>query len=509
MAERIKDKNVSEAYIESMARYSIVNNYSRNIPDAKDGLKPVQRRLIYDMAFVERAVNSHIKSMTISGSVIGKFHPHSADSVYGAMKPLANPFECKVPLIIPQGSFGNIQGDPASAPRYTEARLSPFAIDCVIAGLNVSKSIVEWRETFDNRSEAPIYFPATVPLLLINGSTGIGLGMTVDVPQHNLNEVVDATINLIDNPKADVVLIPDHCLPCEIIDTDWKEICNKGYGSYRARAIITTGENKKGNPVLTIKSLPTYGTETIRLQIENLVAEGKLPQVVSVDDETRLNDINIVVVLKKGADAAYVKEALFKYTYCERRYSVNFNVVDGVQNMRMSYKAYLENFIQFAMSNKFRECCAKFSELKTRFHKLDAFIKALSSGEINTIIKKIQKRKETGDKELIEYLITNIGLTDIQAEYIINTSIKQLSLGHLAKYRKEADDIIKEAAMIEKMIKDDDLIKESVKADLLYAKQKYGSPRLCNVIKVSNTGNIPQGTFKIVITENNYVRKLG
>lgn len=510
MAERIKESNISKAYIEGMARYSIVNNYARNFPDAKDGLKPVQRRLIYDMAMIMRATSkaTKLKSASIVGDVMGKFHPHGDGSIYAAMKPLANAFECKMPLIIPQGSFGNVNGGPASAARYTEAYLSPFAIDCVIAGLNVSKSIVDWRETFDNRTEEPVYLPATVPLLLINGATGIGVGLTVNIPQHNPNEVIDATIRLIDNPNAEVVLVPDHCLACDIIDTDWKSICNKGSGTYRARAIIDITENKKGNPVLVIKSLPSYGTERIVTQIEDLVANGKLPQVSDVNDETTFGKIDIRITLKKGSDASYVREAIFKYTSCESSYKVNFEVIDGIEKVRMSYKSYLENFIQFAMTNKFRQCCAEFSDLNTRLHKLDAFIKVLSSGEINNIIKMIQKRKTTGDTELIEFLIAKVGLTDIQASYIINTSIKQLSMGHLQRYKEDAAKIHQRANVLEQMIKNDDLIKDAVKADLLYAKEKYGSPRICKVIKVSSNGNIPQGTFKLVITENNFVRKL-
>lgn len=509
MAERIKESNISNAYIEGMARYSIINNYSRSFPDAKDGLKPVQRRVIYDMAFQSKAVSraTKLKSAAITGSVTGKLHPHSEDAVYGSMKPLANSFECKMPLIVPQGSFGNINGGPASAKRYTEAYLSPFAIDCVIAGLNVSKSIVDWRETYDNRGEEPVCFPATVPLLLINGTSGIGVGASVDIPQHSLAEVVDATLTLIDNPKAPVVLIPDHCLACDIIDTDWKSICNKGSGSYRARAIIDIIE-EKGFPVLVIKSLPTYGTKRIVTQIESLIAAGKLPQISTVDDETTFGKIDIRIKLKKGTDAQFVREAIFKYTACEESFKVNFEVIDGIEMMRMSYKSYLENFIQFAMSNKFRQCCARFSDLNTRLHKLDAFIKTIRSGEINKIIQMIQKRKTTGDNELIEFLIAKVGLTDIQATYIINTPIKQLSQGHLLRYEDESKKIHVEADMLERMIKDDNLIKEAVKADLIYAKEKYGTPRLCKVIKVSNDGNIPQGTFKLVITENNYVRKL-
>lgn len=508
--EKILEQRASEAYITDMARYSIIANLKRAIPDVKDGFKPVQRRIIYAMDAREHAIDkgSKVKSASIVGTVMKWYHPHSDSSIYDAMKPMANSFECKVPLIQPGGSFGNIMGGRAAASRYTEANLTQFALECAIGGLHYSDALVDWIDNYSNKCKEPEYLPVTVPLLLVNGADGIGVGVKVSIPTHNLGEVIDATIRLIDNPNADVILIPDHCIPCEIIDTDWKMISNTGNGSYKARGHITVSENKKGNPVLTITSLPRYNTDIVKNQIEDLVAAGKLPQIQDVLDESKIN-IKITVTLKKGSDAEFVKDAIYKYTDCERPFSVNFEAIDGVEKLRFSYKSYLESFIQFAMVNKFRFCCARLADINTRMHKLEAFIKVMRSGYIDKIIEMIKKRKEMGDNELIEFIISKANVTDLQAEFIINASLKQLSIGYLRKYEEDFTKLNAEMSGFEAMITNDDLIKDAVRTDLLNAKKKYATPRICNVIKVSNFGNIPQGRFKMVVTENNYIRKLG
>lgn len=509
MPERITQQRCTEAYINDMAKYSIVTNWRRSVPDLKDGLKPVQRRILYTMDAVSHAVDKPVKSAAIVGRVMELFHPHGDGSIYGSMKPMANWFECKMPMIKPGGSFGNIMGGRASAQRYTEASLTQFAVECVIAGLHGGNAaLVDWVDNYTNTTKEPEYLPTIVPLLLINGTSGIGVGMKVDIPTHNLSEVIDATIRLIDNPKSEVVLIPDHCISCNIIDTDWKKICNTGNGSYRARGIIDIEEDSKGNPILIIKSLPVYNTDNVVEQIEKLVETNKFPNITDVLDESKI-DIRIVVTLKKGTDASFIREALFKYTDCEKSFPVNFEVIDGIERMRMSYKSYLEAFIQFAMANKFRLYYSRLITVNTKMHKVDAFVKVLKSGYINDIIKMIQKRKEIDDNAIIEFLIKNANVTDLQASYIINASIKQLSLGYLAKYEAELKALNTEMNQLESLVTNDNLIKDAVRQDLIDAKQKYGTPRTCSVIKISNLGNIPQGTFKLVITENNYVRKLG
>lgn len=511
MAEKILKRIAHEQYITDLALYTVATNLVRALPDVRDGLKPVARRILYAMMADEKAISpsSKVKSAAVEGTVMKKYHPHSG--TYPTFKTLINPFEIKMPLMVGQGSFGTISGEPASAQRYTECYLSPFGLECVCGALYNNSEVVDWNPTYDNKYLEPRYLPVKVPLLLINGIVGgIGTGIKADLPTHNMREVIDATLKLIDNPKAPVVLIPDHCLPCEIIDTDWKNICNKGYGSYRARATMQLTYDKNDYPYITITSLPTYGTNNVMEKIDEGIASGKFPQIIDVTDESR-NDygVRIVVKLKKGTDVEFVKNSLYKYTPCEQSFRVNFEAVLGTDLVRLSYKEYLNLFIQFACDNKVKEYASQHYVISTRLHKLDAFIKVVSSNDIDKIINLIKNRNTNSDNELIELLINKYKLTDIQASYIINAQLKQLSKAYLLKYKDEFKNLSEKEAYLESRISNGQLILEDVKAELISIRDKYSTPRICKVVKVSNIGNIPDGTFNIIITENNYVRKIG
>lgn len=511
MAEVIRQNTAHKQYIEDLALYTIATNLVRALPDVRDGLKPVARRILYTLMNDEKAVSpaTQVKSAAVEGTVMKKYHPHSG--TYPTFKTMVNWFEIKQPMMIGQGSFGTVSGEVASAQRYTECCLSPFGLECVCGALYYNNEVVDWNPTYDNKHMEPQYLPVKVPLLLINGILGgIGTGIKADLPSHNMGEVIDATLRLIDDPNAEVVLIPDHCLPCDIIDTDWKNICNKGYGSYRARATMSVSHDKNDYPYITITSLPMYGTNNVVNKIDEGIAAGKFPQIIDVNDESK-NDygVRIVIKLKKGTDVNFVKEALYKYTPCEQSFRVNFEAVYGTELVRLSYKAYLELFIKFATDNKIKEYSARHYVVSTKLHKLDAFIKIVGSPDIDKIINLIKKGKTSSDNELIELLISKYRLTDIQASYIINAQIKQLSRGYLDRYKEEFNKLSKEESWLEGRIANDKLIKEDVKNELIMLRNKYATPRICKVIKVSNLGNIPEGTFKIIITENNYVRKIG
>ena len=314
MSEVIRQNTAHKQYIEDLALYTIATNLVRALPDVRDGLKPVARRILYTLMNDEKAIDPahQVKSAAVEGTVMKKYHPHSG--TYPTFKTMINWFEIKQPMMIGQGSFGTVSCEIASAQRYTECCLSPFGLECVCGALFNSNEVVDWNPTYDNKNYEPQYLPVKVPLLLINGILGgIGTGIKADLPSHNMGEVIDATLRLIDDPKADVILIPDHCLPCEIIDTDWKNICNKGYGSYRARATMSVSHDKNDYPYITITSLPIYGTNNVVNKIDEGIAAGKFPQIIDVNDESK-NDygVRIVIKLKKGTDVNFVKEALYK-----------------------------------------------------------------------------------------------------------------------------------------------------------------------------------------------------
>ena len=275
MPEKIMEMPSSTQFKDDYTRYGIYILYRRVLSDYRDGLKPVQRRIIWAMYKNTKAITSKVKSAAVVGDVMKLYHPHGNTAIYGTMKPMANWFETNMPLIDPGGNFGTFQGNPAAAERYTECKLSKFALDNVLGDIIDSPEAVDWSPTYSGATVEPDYLPAKVPLLLINGSFGIGLGMRAEIPTHNLSEVIDATLSLMDNPNREVVLVPDHCMQCEIIDTDFAKICRSGFGHYRIRGKIVE-ENYKGKKALIIKSVPNLTfLDSITDKIEDLIKKKK------------------------------------------------------------------------------------------------------------------------------------------------------------------------------------------------------------------------------------------
>lgn len=507
----IVDKNLLNTYIEDMQSYSIIVNRRRSIPDIRDGLKVVQRRII-EVMYDHMNPDVQVKTAKVVGGVIGTLHPHGDSSVEGAIKPMVNWFEITQPLIDGQGNFGNFQGKGAAASRYTEVKLSKFTMEAVIGEMKENKNVVDWIPNFDNTMKEPEYFPVKVPLLLINGASGIGLGLKIDIPKHNLVEVIDATIALIKNPNAKVVLVPDCCMPCQIIDTDWKKISNTGNGSYRVRGIIDI-EEWKGRQCLIIKSTPDYVfLDSVTEKIEELVSKNILIGVADLqadsyyDKKTGKDVMRYIIVLKKGADPNFIRDLIYKHTAMETTALVNFEALDGINLVRMSYKSYLEYFIQFRRITKFRLYCNRLQYVQTKFHEKDAYVRLLESGEVDTIIDLIRKSDRT-DAELVEYLVKKLKITDLQAAFIINSNLKSLSKRYLNKYKEEAKQFLALSDEYLKKITNDDFDQEIID-ELLYFKQKYGKPRQTKIITQSEASDIPNGDFKIIITENNFIKKV-
>ena len=506
-------KNVLESYKEDSVKYALYINRVRSTPNAKDGLKTIHRRVLVTTVLDEKAISksTKVKSSAIVGTCMKKYHPHGDAATYLAMKPMSNWFEINIPLLTPQGSWGNVQGDEPAAMRYTESRASEFTLDCIMDELKEAKNIVDWVDTYDNKNVEPEYLPVKVPLLLINGSFGIGMGLTSRIPKHNINEVIDATINLIKNPNYEVVLIPDQCMPCEIVDTNFKAISNTGNGSFRVRGIIEIG-TYNNKPALFIKSLPdlTYGN-TIEEKIEDLVKDKKLPQVVKIHDSCTDFAVNYIIELKKDSDPNFVRDFIYKNTEMEKSITVSFEVIDNSINppIRMSYKSYLQYFIEFRKMTKFRYYCHKLKQVQTKLHEKDAFIKVLQSNRIEDIVKIIRTENSLDDNRIIEFLIRELNITDLQAQYIINANIKKLSPVYLEKYVNEAMEYEQEINLYMNKITDDSILLNEIIEELEFIKKKYGKPRNCTtILDKAALNNIPKGEFKVVISENNFVKKV-
>lgn len=505
---KIIDVNVLNQYKDDMSKYGIFVNRKRMVPNVKDGLKSIHRRILFAAYNDEKAINKNVKSAAIVGTTMKSYHPHGNASIEDAMKPMTNWFEINMPLLQGKGNWGNFQGDKQAAPRYTESRVSEFAMDCVIGELKDNKQIIEWSENYDGTLLEPEYFPVSVPLLLINGSFGIGFGLRTEIPKHNIGEVIDATLKLIANPNSEVVLIPDQCMPCDIIGTNFKAICNKGNGTFKVRGVIEI-EDIKGRVSLIIKSTPDMVfLDSIVTKIENMITEKKLIQISDMYDDSTKNDMRYVIVLRKGADANFVREVIYKNTDMEKTFKVNFEALDGIDPVRMSYKSYLQSFIEFRKVTKFRLYCNKLQDVQTKLHERDTYIKVLQSGEIDNIIYMIRNQEDIDDTYMIEYLISKLDITDLQAAFILKSDLRKLSKGYLNKYISEAMELEKIKTDYLNKITNEELLVQEIVEELKYFKKKYGKPRNCRVIDESELSNIPKGEFKIIITENNFIKKV-
>lgn len=517
--EKIILKNVSDAYVDDMVRYSIETNRRRAFPDYKDGLKLVQRRTLYAMAFQLPCVDKLVKTAQVVGKVMGELHPHGDSSIADVAMNLSRWWDNYIPLIYSESNIGSMQGDKSAHMRYTEVMLSKFAVDVIFKEMKETPNIVDWTSTFTGDGVEPEYLPVKVPLLLINGVHGIGTGKATSIPSHNINEVIDATVKLIDNPNAQVVLIPDQCMACEIIDTNWKRISNSGNGSFTVRGVVTIEVADKGKAnehyMLVVRSVPDGATlddgkdTGIHYQINKLVADGKLPQVVDLVEDSHDKDLRYQIHLKKGADPNYVRDFLYKTTNLQKPQNVNFEVLNGIEPMtRMSYKSYLQAFIEQRKITKYRYYCLKLQKARTKLHEKEICIMLIKSGKVNEINKKIQKSKSKNDQELVDWLIGLFKITDLQAKFILNYPFKNLAPFHLKQYEEEAKKYKEIDNECMNKILHPELILQEIKDELLEIKQEYGFPRKSRVISEAEIFDIPQGTFNIVITENSYIKKL-
>ena len=510
--EKIKEHDSLEEYKDNMVKYAIVITRRRALAEIRDGFKPIQRRILWD--FYDRIKSTgFVKSQRVAGDIIGVLSPHGADSAYLAFRPMINTFQCRIPLLQPHGDFGGVDGSPASAARYTEARLSQAAYDIIFNNMKDDPKVVDYSPNYDNTYKEPDFLPTSVPLLLINGTAGIAVGISSNIPVHSPVEVIEVTRKLLRNPNADFVLIPDQCSPCHIVDTDWRSINDHG-GTFRVRGHVEFGEYRAGRdresyPSIFIKSLPdgVYSGD-VKETIEKLAEKKECPMIKDVYDNTKTT-VDMVIQCNKGADLEFVKQLLYKKTGLESSISVNFEAIDGIECKYMSYREYLLKFIEYRKITKFRQHNFKLRNIKTRMHILNTYLTAMKSGYIDEIVGMIRRQKNVKDRTIMtEYIIKNCKMTQLQAEYILGSDLRKLAQGYIPIYEEEYKQLEKDYAFTEQFVLDKNKIIDEIDQEMLEIEKKYGTPRYCDIIKASDDTNIPKGTFKLVITENNYLRKL-
>lgn len=511
--EKIIPKNMGEQFRSDYQRYGIYVTYKRIMSDIRDGLKPVQRRILYTMSDIG-AINKTVKCATIVGSTM-RFHGHGDASIYDTMKPMYNWFECYLPLLKGQGNFGSPWGDPPAAYRYTECRVSDFTAEYILDDLRGAPECVNWSDNYDGTLKEPDFLPTALPLLLINGSFGIGLGKKVEIPSHNTTEVIDAMLTLMDNPNANITLIPDTCMNCEIFDdANWEEISQNGFGYFTVRAAIDinndySNQSFKHRPALIIKSIPdmTY-MNPIKAQIEGLMAKKKIIQIEDIFDESTYDNFRVAIVLKPGADPEYVRNVLYQNTDLQKTVRINFEMLDGLEPIRLSYHDYLLSFLEHRKMVKYRVFLNRLRQIETKMHQKDAFIKLLESGKIDEVIPKIRKYKDE-TPELVEYLIKLLKVTDLQAKYIIGANLGGLTENALNKLKDEHKKLSDMRDQYMTLVTDERALTEYIREELLQIRQKYGCPRRSKLIhKPGAKDAIPKGPMVVAITDKGFIKKV-
>ncbi len=474
-SEKIKNVQLAEELSKRYLSYAMSTIVSRSLPDVRDGLKPVHRRLLYAMRQLHLDPKSGFKKCArVVGDVIGKYHPHGDSAVYGAMVRLAQDFSVRYPLVDGQGNFGNIDGDGAAAMRYTEARLTEFAI-AMMEGLN--DNAVDFMETYDGEENEPVVMPSMVPNLLCNGSAGIAVGMATNIPPHNLSEVSDALLYLIENPDCDIEPLvrrikgPDFPTGGFIVDKfeSILDTYRQGKGVFRIRAKWEKEDLGHGQYQIVVTEIP-YMVQKAKLveKIASLLLDKKIPLLNDIRDESS-HDIRIVLEPKSRlVDANLLMEHLFKQTELESRFNMNMNVLDsdGVPRV-MSIKEVLREFLNHRHTVLIRRSNYRLEKINYRLEILNGYLIAyLNLDRIIQIIREEEDPKQVMMKEF--------SLTDNQAEAILNMKLRSLRKLEESQIREEHDELSEEKAQLEDLLSNEDKRWAAIAAEIKQMKEKFG-----------------------------------
>ena len=513
----IVPRNISTEMRESYLDYAMSVITARALPDVRDGLKPVHRRILYAMQEAGLTVSAKTrKSATVVGDVIGKYHPHGDAAVYDAMVKMAQDFTMRYPLIVGQGNFGSIDGDAPAAYRYTEAKMSRLASELL---RDIEKETVEFRPNYDNTREEPSVMPAAIPNLLLNGTLGIAVGMASNIPPHNLREVCEAAVHLIENPEATTeellsfVQGPD--FPTGCIAFNQKDIAHAyatGRGPVVVRGDAEIVEGKKGDYQIVITSIPfRVNKADLLTKIADLVHEKKLEGIRDIRDEST-KDIRVVVELKGNANAQTVLNYLYKHTQLEETFHYNIvALVDGVPQT-LALKALLEYFIAFRREVVTKRTKFDLARAVEREHILLGLKKALD--HIDEIIKLIKKSKDVDDARagLMNPPAGGFKFSERQANAILDMRLQKLA----GLERKKIENELKEVqALIEELaalLKSEKKLMELIKKEIRDVIAKYGDDRRTKIVKrpaklLSAEDLVADEDYVVVLTQGGYIKR--
>ena len=488
MSDLLEDTRLEQTEIYSEMKKSYIDYamsviVGRALPDVRDGLKPVHRRILYGMGQLGVTPDKpHKKSARIVGEVMGKYHPHGDRSIYDAMVRLAQDFSTRYMLVDGHGNFGSVDGDSAAAMRYTEARMTPFALEML---RDIDKETVDFRDNFDGEEKEPVVIPSRFPNLLVNGSNGIAVGMATSIPPHNLKEVIDATIKVIDEPDCDIeelikiVKGPDFPTGAQILGkAGMKEAYRTGTGKVKVRSCCEIEETDRGKSQIVITEIP-YMVNKARLieKMADLVKEKKVEGVSAIRDESNREGIRIVVELKRDANPQITLNRFYKHTQLQDSFSmIMLALVDGKPEV-LTLKRFLEEYVKFQKEVVTRRTKFDLAKAEARAHILEGLRIALDN--IDAVIKTIRESYSNAKENLME----NFGLSDIQAQAILDMRLARLQGLEREKIENEYNELMKRIAYYKSLLADEVLLMGVVKDELTEIRDKYGDERRTQIVR--------------------------
>jgi DNA gyrase subunit A len=515
-AKNLKLRSLSKEMEESYLSYAMSVIVSRALPDVRDGLKPVHRRILYAMHGLGlRSSGSFRKSAAIVGEVLGKFHPHGDTAVYDSMVRMAQNFSLRYPTVRGQGNFGSIDGDSPAAMRYTEAKLEKIS-DELLA--DIDKETVPWNDNYDGRYKEPSVLPARIPQLLLNGTTGIAVGMATSIPPHNLGEIIDGVIHLINNPEASIddlmefIKGPDFPTAGKIYDVEAIKsafVTGRGGITMRARAEI---EERKGDRYAIIITEIPYQVNKASLveKIADLVRDKKIVGISDIRDESNKDGIRVVVELKKDSFPKKILNQLYKLTLMQTNFNMNMiALVDGIQPRLLNIKQVLEYFIVHRQEVVINRTKYDLKVAKARAHILEGLKVALDN--IDKVIETIKKSDTKENAH--EALMKKFELSDKQASAILEMRLQTLA----GLERKKIDNEYKEKmaliSALEAILADPKKILNIIKEELAEIKEKYADERRTEIIpyalgKFSNKDTIPNEPMIVILSKEGYIKRI-
>ena len=488
MSDLLEDTRLEQTEIYSEMKKSYIDYamsviVGRALPDVRDGLKPVHRRILYGMGQLGVTPDKpHKKSARIVGEVMGKYHPHGDRSIYDAMVRLAQDFSTRYMLVDGHGNFGSVDGDSAAAMRYTEARMTPFALEML---RDIDKETVDFRDNFDGEEKEPVVIPSRFPNLLVNGSNGIAVGMATSIPPHNLKEVIDATIKVIDEPDCDIeelikiVKGPDFPTGAQILGkAGMKEAYRTGTGKVKVRSCCEIEETDRGKSQIVITEIP-YMVNKARLieKMADLVKEKKVEGVSAIRDESNREGIRIVVELKRDANPQITLNRFYKHTQLQDSFSmIMLALVDGKPEV-LTLKRFLEEYVKFQKEVVTRRTKFDLAKAEARAHILEGLRIALDN--IDAVIKTIRESYSNAKENLME----NFGLSDIQAQAILDMRLARLQGLEREKIENEYNELMKKIAYYKSLLADEVLLMGVIKDELTEIRDKYGDERRTQIVR--------------------------